>query len=88
MNGVQSLYRSCDIELPALGRNKAKVLEKNKDVPIKKDLQEVLKICDPLEKAILLVGVCVSYLRHIIIQICWHPNVDFSFPFRHNACNL
>lgn len=56
MNGVQSFYRSCDIELPALGRNKAKVLEKNKDIPTKEDLQEVLKICDPLEKAILLVG--------------------------------
>ncbi len=56
MNGVQSLYRSCDIELPALGRNKAKVLEKNKDIPTKEDLQEVLKFCDPLERAILLVG--------------------------------
>ena len=56
MNGVQSFYRSCDIELPSLGRNKAKVLEKNKDIPTKEDLQEVLKICDPLERAVLLVG--------------------------------
>jgi len=56
MNGVQSFYRSCDIELPVLGRNKAKVLEKNKDIPTKEDLQEVLKICDPVERAILLVG--------------------------------
>ena len=56
MNGVQNFYRSCDIELPALGRNKAKVLEKNKDIPTKEDLHEVLKTCDPLEKTILLVG--------------------------------
>jgi len=56
MSGVQSFYRSCDIELPVLGRNKAKVLEKNKDIPTKEDLQEVLKICDPVERAILLVG--------------------------------
>ena len=56
MNGVQSFYRSCDIELPVLGRNKAKVLEKNKDIPTKEDLQEVLKICDPVERAVLLVG--------------------------------
>jgi len=56
MNGVQSFYRSCGIELPVLGRNKAKVLEKNKDIPTKEDLQEVLKICDPVERAVLLVG--------------------------------
>ena len=56
MNGVQSFYRSCDIELPSLGRNKAKVLEKKKDIPTKEDLQKVLKICDPLERAVLLVG--------------------------------
>jgi hypothetical protein len=56
MNGVQSFYRSCDIELPILSRNKAKLLEKNKDIPTKEDLQEVLKICDPLEKTILSVG--------------------------------
>lgn len=56
MNGVQSFYRSCDIELPALGRNKAKVLEKNKDIPTMEYFQEVLKICDPLERTVLLVG--------------------------------
>jgi len=56
MSGCQSFYRSCDIELPVLGRNKAKVLEKNKDIPTKEDLQEVLKICDPVERAVLLVG--------------------------------
>src|ERR1035437_374480 len=56
MSGVKSFYRSCDIELPVLGRNKAKVLEKNKDIPTKEDLQEVLKICDPVERAVLLVG--------------------------------
>ena len=56
MNCVQSFYRSCDIELLVLGKNKVKVLEKNKDIPTKEDLQEVLKICDPLEKTILLVG--------------------------------
>jgi integrase len=56
MSGGQSFYRNCDIELPVLGRNKAKVLEKNKDIPTKEDLQEVLKICDPLERAVLLVG--------------------------------
>jgi hypothetical protein len=57
MSGIQSFYRSYDFELPTLPRSKAKTLEKNKDIPTKEDLQEVLKICDPLEKSVLLVGV-------------------------------
>lgn len=27
------------------------------DIPTKKDLQEILKVCDPLEKVVLLVGI-------------------------------
>jgi hypothetical protein len=57
LSGVQSFYRCCDTDLPTLSGSKAKTLEKNKDIPTKEDLQEVLKICDPLEKYILLVGV-------------------------------
>lgn len=37
-NGVQIFYRNNDIELLVLGKNKAKVLEKNKDIPTKEDL--------------------------------------------------
>lgn len=57
LNSVKSFYNSYDVELPNLGRNKAKALEKNKNIPTKEDLQEVLKICDSLEKAVLLVGI-------------------------------
>ena len=36
MNGVQSFYRSCDIDLPTLPRRgKAKTFEKNRDIPTK-----------------------------------------------------
>ena len=35
---------------------RARPLEKNKEIPTKEDLQTVLKVCDPLEKAVLLGG--------------------------------
>ena len=58
LTGVKSFYQLFDIELPKLPRldKKAKPLEKHNKIPTKEDLQEVLKICDPLEKAVLLVG--------------------------------
>lgn len=55
--GVKSFFETFDIEIPKLPRTgKAKALEKNKKIPSKEDLQEVLKVADPLEKAILLTG--------------------------------
>lgn len=58
MTGVKSFYQLYDIELPTMPRPKYKTLtlEKNNRIPTKDELQEVLKICDPLERAILLVG--------------------------------
>lgn len=52
MTGIKSFYRTNDIEFPNIGKSgiKAQVLEKHKDIPAKEDLQEVIKICDPLEK--------------------------------------
>lgn len=55
--GVKSFFETFDIEIPKLPRtSKAKALEKNKEIPSKEDLQEVLKVADPLEKAIVLTG--------------------------------
>jgi integrase len=57
MTGVRSFFENFDIEIPKLPRTgKAKPLEKNKEIPSKNDLQAVLKVADPLEKAILLTG--------------------------------
>ena len=57
LSGVKVFYKAFDIEIPNLPRSgKARVLEKNKEIPTKEDLQEVLKVVDPLEKAILLTG--------------------------------
>lgn len=56
--GVKSFFETFDIEIPKLPRTgKAKTLEKNKEIPNKDDLLQVLKVADPLEKAILLTGV-------------------------------
>ena len=58
LTGVKSFFETFDIEIPKLPRvGKAKPLEKNNDIPTKEDLQDVLKVADPLEKAIVLCGV-------------------------------
>src|SRR5665647_3253492 len=58
LTGVKSFYKNFDIEIPSLPKagNKATTLEKNKAIPNKDDLYAVLKVCDPLERAILLLG--------------------------------
>jgi site-specific recombinase XerD len=57
LTGVKSFFETNDIEIPKLPRvGKAKPLEKNKEIPTKEDLQDVLKVADPLEKAIVLCG--------------------------------
>jgi integrase len=58
MTGVRSFYISFEIELPKLqgeGRH-AKVIEDNSLVPTKAELQDVLRVCDLLERAVLLTG--------------------------------
>ena len=59
MSGVKSFYKHYEISFPAAlpkAGTKATTLEENKPIPSKDDLRTVLKICDPLERAILLVG--------------------------------
>jgi integrase len=58
MAGVRSFYTSFDIELPKLQgeRRKARTREENREIPTKEDLQAVLKVSDPLEKAVLITG--------------------------------
>jgi hypothetical protein len=51
---VKSFYQAFDVEIPKLRGDKANPLKKHKQIPTKEDLQEVLKVCDPIEKAILL----------------------------------
>ena len=71
MNGIKSFYRTFDIEIPQLPKTGTKLvaLEENKAIPNKEDLQEALKVCDPLERAILLVGVSSGLSANEIINL-------------------
>jgi integrase len=59
MTGVYSFYKKNDITLPSLPNNesKSRPLKQHKDIPTKEDLQTVLKHCDELERALILIGV-------------------------------
>jgi integrase len=59
MTSVCSFYRSYNIQLPIIPKStqKAKPELKRKKIPDKEDIRHMLKFCDPLERAILLVGV-------------------------------
>lgn len=72
LNAVCSFYSNHEIPLPKLPklRGRSEPLEEHMDIPEKGDLQAALKVCDPLEKAILLVGISsglsmyeIRYLR-------------------------
>lgn len=70
MTAVKSFYKSLFIQVPPLPRiSKARTLKENNSIPSKEDLQEVLKICDPIEKAILLVGVSSGLSAHEVINL-------------------
>jgi integrase len=74
LTGVRSFYQSFDIELPKVQgeRRKAHRIEENQVVPTKEDLQECLKVCDPLEKAVMLTGIssglAANEIRHLRIK--------------------
>lgn len=71
ITGVKSFYTAFDIELPKLSRagSKAQTLKKHNNIPKKDDLQEVLKVCDPMEKAIVLVGISSGLGANEIINL-------------------
>lgn len=59
MTSISSFYKSNNIDLPIIPRsiNKAKPQRKRREIPTKEGLQHILKFCDPLERALVLVGV-------------------------------
>jgi len=58
MAGVKSFYESFEIVIPKLqgDRRRPRTIPENNEIPTKEDLQECLNVCDPLERAVLLVG--------------------------------
>lgn len=69
LSGVSSFYKTNDIEIPYLPKLKTMPLEKNKDVPTKEDLQQVLKVCTLLERAVILIGVSSGLSSNEIIKL-------------------
>jgi hypothetical protein len=74
MRGVSSFFKSHDINLPKMQRGKKNetALKENLKISTTEDMREALSVCDPLEKAIVLVG-CASGLsryeiRHLRIR--------------------
>src|SRR5665647_139856 len=58
MTGICSFYKYYNIDLPVLPKNmnRARPQKKRRDIPTKEDIQAILKFCDPLERALVLVG--------------------------------
>jgi hypothetical protein len=71
MSAVRSSYASFDIDIPKLAKTEHVVtaLEKNIAIPTKSDLQAGLKVCEPLEKALILVGVSSGLSKDEIIRL-------------------
>lgn len=59
LGGVKSFYSYYDIEIPRMQRESSRPHTKmeNKRIPSKEELQEISKLCEPLEKALVLMGV-------------------------------
>lgn len=59
LTGVRSFFTYYNIQLPILPRSatSAVPLMENRAIPIKEDIQDILTIADPLEKALILTGV-------------------------------
>ncbi len=67
INGVKSFYRAFDIEFKPVQQEHAATLQENKKIPTIEDIRDILKICDPLERALILVG-CSSGLDSATIS--------------------
>lgn len=71
LTAVRSFYKFYDIYLPTLplSATKARPRIENREIPTKEDIQEVIKVCDPLEKAIILTGVASGLSANEISNI-------------------
>jgi len=58
ITGVRSFYNYYNIQLPVLPRSDTSTtpLMENKEIPKKEDIQDILAVADPLEKALVLTG--------------------------------
>jgi integrase len=66
---IQSYYSYYNIQFPKQRNLESTILESNIDIPTKEDIQSILKVCDPLEKAIILVGISSGLSSNEIINL-------------------
>ena len=59
MTGISSFYKHYNIQLPVIPKStkRAKPELKRKKIPTKEDIQAILRIADPLERALILIGI-------------------------------
>lgn len=71
MSAVISFYKYFDFEIPKLPRanTKARPLEQNVQIPTHEQLQEILKVLDPLEKAVVLAGCSSGMSSNELIRL-------------------
>src|SRR5665647_631353 len=71
VSATRSFYSAFDIDIPKLQKSEktVSVLEENVPIPTKSDIQEALKTCDVMEKALLLVGVSSGLSSNEIIRL-------------------
>lgn len=76
-SAVRSFYNSFEIDLPKLMKSGQviTVKEENLPIPTKEELQDVLQVCDPQEKALILVGVSSGLAAN---EICRLKVKDFK----------
>lgn len=68
-NALRSFYSFYDIETPNVKLDPAVLKKCNLGIPTKEDIQEALKVADPLEKALILVGVSSGLAANEIIKL-------------------
>lgn len=78
LNGALSFYRNSYLEIPKLvvGRRTVEPMPKNNKRLGKENIKEILKYCDPLEKALVLVGVASGLSAADIINLRVRDFVD------------
>lgn len=70
-SAVRSFYNSFEIDLPKMLKSgqTITVKEENLPIPTKEELQDVLHVCEPLEKALILVGVSSGLASNEIVRL-------------------
>lgn len=56
LSAVKAFYTANYIDIPKVKIEKPVCLPENREIPTKEDMRDVLAVCDPLEKAVILVG--------------------------------